>query len=113
MSACAPSRVDRREARRQGCPHWLGAGRHERSYKHDGPLVPDRLPDIYISNINTFVKDNRYVLPNASTEMKMSPEAMSGIHVVEASLLYLSASKDGQLAHYEESDSVERNAAAG
>ncbi len=58
-------------------------------------LNADLIPDIYISNIVTMNKDEKYVLPNADTQMKFNLEKLANLRVVEANDLFMS-SKDKQ-----------------
>ena len=53
-------------------------------------LNDDLFPDIYISNIVTMNKDEKYVLPSSKTEMKFNPEKLAHMRVVEANDLFLS-----------------------
>ncbi|MGV6852963.1 MAG: CRTAC1 family protein [bacterium] len=53
-------------------------------------LNNDKRPDIYISNIVTMNKDERYVMPDANTRMKFDPEKMANMRVVEANDLFIS-----------------------
>lgn len=55
-----------------------------------GDLNQDLISDIYISNIVTMNKDEKYVLPSADTEMKFNPEKLARMRVVEANDLFLS-----------------------
>ncbi len=100
----------------------LGNGRFEDVAEHLGmdksyhsmnvglaDLNWDGFPEIYISNINMMVKDNRYVLPNESTPLKLGPEAMTGVQIVETSLLYVSVGAEGRLQKYEIADDLERS----
>lgn len=70
-------------------------------------LNDDLLPDIYISNIVTMNKDEKYVLPSDSTEMKFNPEKLANMRVVEANDLFLSKPKNGSV-NYELSKLVDR-----
>ncbi len=58
-------------------------------------LNRDQLPDIYISNIVTMNKDQKYVLPNKDTEMAFNPEKLANMRVVEANDLFLSKAGGG------------------
>lgn len=71
-------------------------------------LNRDGLPDVYISNIVTMDKDEKYVLPDTKTRMKFNPQKMANMRVVEANDLFLSVSKNGKLGGYEPSDAVGR-----
>ncbi len=55
-------------------------------------LNGDFKPDIYISNIVTMNKDEKYVLPSEDTRMKFNPEKLANMRVVEANDLFLSSS---------------------
>ena len=71
-------------------------------------LNRDLVPDIYISNIVTMNKDEKYVLPNADTRMKFNLEKLAHLRVVEANDLFLSSAKDGGLPSYQLSRAVGR-----
>lgn len=53
-------------------------------------LNRDGLPDVYISNIVTMDKDEKYVLPDPKTRMKFNPAKMANMRVVEANDLWVS-----------------------
>ena len=53
-------------------------------------LNADMQPDIYISNIVTMNKDEKYILPEADTQMKFNPDKLATMRVVEANDLFLS-----------------------
>ncbi len=71
-------------------------------------LNRDGFPDIYISNIVTMVKDEKYVLPAAEVTMRSDPAKMARMRVVEANDLFLSQVSDGRLETYKLSDAVGR-----
>jgi hypothetical protein len=71
-------------------------------------LNRDGFPDVYISNIVTMDKDEKYVLPDTKTRMKFNPEKMANMRVVEANDLFTSVAEDGKLVSYEQSDAVGR-----
>ena len=71
-------------------------------------LNADLLPDIYISNIVTMNKDEKYVLPSSDTTMKFNPDKLANMRVVEANDLFLSQQQDGKLTVYELSKAVDR-----
>ena len=71
-------------------------------------LNADLRPDIYVSNIVTMNKDEKYVLPGADTRMKFDLQKLANLRVVEANDLFLS-SGDGT---YELSTAVERGYSA-
>ncbi len=54
-------------------------------------LNADQVPDIYISNIVTMNKDEKYVLPNEDTQMKFNLEKLAKLRVVEANDLFISS----------------------
>ncbi len=56
-------------------------------------LNGDLLPDLYVSNIVTMNKDEKYVLPNEDTRMKFNLEKLANLRTVEANDLFLS--RDG------------------
>lgn len=58
-------------------------------------LNGDGRPDIYISNIVTMNKDEKYVLPNAETQMKFNPKKLAKMRVVEGNDLFISTDKGG------------------
>lgn len=66
-------------------------------------LNRDGLPDVYISNIVTMDKDEKYVLPDTKTQMKFNPAKMANMRVVEANDMWVS-SKSG----YEQSKAIGR-----
>ena len=53
-------------------------------------LNNDLIPDIYISNIVTMNKDEKYVLPGEQTTMKFNPNKLATMRVIEANDLFLS-----------------------
>ncbi|HEX3579204.1 MAG TPA: CRTAC1 family protein [Thermoanaerobaculia bacterium] len=71
-------------------------------------LNRDGFPDVYISNIVTMNKDEKYVLPDAKTRLKFNPQKMANMRVVEANDLWTSIAKDGKLVSYAQSDAVGR-----
>ena len=71
-------------------------------------LNRDGYPDVYISNIVTMDKDEKYVLPDPKTRMKFNPAKMANMRVVEANDLWSSIAQDGKLASYEQSRAVGR-----
>jgi len=63
-------------------------------------LNADLVPDIYISNIVTMNKDEKYVLPNEDTQMKFNLEKLAALRVVEANDLFISSrSQDGKVSY--------------
>ena len=73
-----------------------------------GDLNDDLYPDIYISNIVTMDKDQKYINPEASTPMKLDAMTLANLRVSEANDLFLSVAKDNQLSKYQSSDLVGR-----
>lgn len=71
-------------------------------------LNRDGFPDVYISNIVTMDKDEKYVLPDAKTRLKFNPQKMANMRVVEANDLWTSTAKDGKLVSYAQSDAIGR-----
>lgn len=71
-------------------------------------LNDDRHPDIYISNIVTMNKDEKYVLPGEQTEMKFNPDKLAHMRVVEANDLFMSAKTMGGMPEYRLSRAVGR-----
>ena len=71
-------------------------------------LNQDLKPDIYISNIVTMNKDEKYVLPNENTTMKFNAEKLAQMRVVEANDLFLSKQSASNKLEYELSDAVGR-----
>lgn len=71
-------------------------------------LNRDGYPDVYVSNIVTMDKDEKYVLPDPKTRLKFNPAKMANMRVVEANDLWMSSAAKGKLAGYEQSDSVGR-----
>ena len=70
-------------------------------------LNSDLIPDVYISNIVTMNKDEKYVLPSEKTTAKFNPDKLATMRVVEANDLFLSrVSNEGLL--YDHSYAVER-----
>ena len=71
-------------------------------------LNRDGFPDVYISNIVTMNKDEKYVLPDAKTRLKFNPQKMANMRVVEANDLWTSNASGGKLVSYAQSDAVGR-----
>lgn len=66
-------------------------------------LNRDGRPDVYISNIVTMDKDEKYILPDTKTRMKFNPAKMANMRVVEANDMWVSNG-----AAYEQSTAVGR-----
>ena len=75
-------------------------------------LNGDLYPDFYISNIVIMQKDEKYVSPNAETEMKFDPKKMANIRTVEANDLFISSLKDNSLDKYYISTDIGRGYSA-
>ena len=73
-------------------------------------LNRDGFPDVYISNIATMVKDDKYAFPDAATAQHFTANAMATLLFKESKILYMSRADDGALAGYEPSNDVERGA---
>jgi len=71
-------------------------------------LNRDGFPDVYISNIVTMNKDEKYVLPDAKTRLKFNPQKMANMRVVEANDLWTSTAQNGKLVSYAQSDAIGR-----
>ena len=71
-------------------------------------LNRDGYPDVYVSNIVTMDKDEKYVLPDTGTKMKFNPAKMANMRVVEANDLWSSVAQDRKLLSYEQSKAVGR-----
>jgi hypothetical protein len=75
-------------------------------------LNGDLFPDFYISNIVVMQKDEKYVSPNADTQMKFDPDKMANIRTIEANDLFLSNIKDSTLKGYNLSSNIGRGYSA-
>jgi len=71
-------------------------------------LNDDQLPDLYISNIVTMNKDEKYVLPGKTTPMKFDPTKLAHMRVVEANDLFISQRVAGTAVRYQLSHAVGR-----
>ncbi len=71
-------------------------------------LNADGHPDVYISNIVTMVKDDKYVSPSKDTPAHFDPASMARMRVVEANDLFISRTKGGRLVGFDRSMSVGR-----
>ena len=71
----------------------------------------DDYPDIYISNIVTMNKDQKYVSPNKDTPASFNPEKLAAMRIVEANDLFISSmvkEEEISLPQYELSKAVGR-----
>ena len=75
-------------------------------------LNEDGFPDVYVSNIGTMVKDNKYVYPNENTPLNFDHDAMATMLIKEANMLYMSREVGGRLEGYLPSQDVQRGALA-
>jgi hypothetical protein len=73
-------------------------------------LNDDDYPDVYISNLATLVKDDKYTFPDGNTPLQLELRAMAGMRVKESNVLHLSRLREKRLAGYEPSRDVERGA---
>jgi hypothetical protein len=71
-------------------------------------LNGDSFPDVYISNIATLVKDNKYILPDINTPLNFDLQAMAGMLVSESDTLYVSTTEAGRLVRFSPSTNIER-----
>ena len=71
-------------------------------------LNDDDYPDVYISNLATLVKDDKYTFPDGNTPLQFDLRAMAGMLVKESNVLYLSRLHEKRLVGFEPSRDVER-----
>ncbi|HUP47359.1 MAG TPA: CRTAC1 family protein [Thermoanaerobaculia bacterium] len=71
-------------------------------------LNGDGFPDIYISNILTMVKDEKYVLPTEETRMKLNPQKLGTMRIIDANHLFTSVARGQTLLRYEMSEAIDR-----
>jgi hypothetical protein len=71
-------------------------------------LNDDLFPDVYISNIVTMDKDQKYVHPGEDTPAALDARKMAKMRVVEANDLFLSRAKEGKLSSYRLSSAIGR-----
>lgn len=71
-------------------------------------LNGDLHPDIYISNIVTMDKDQKYVNPGRETRMKFDARTLANVRVLEANDLFLSQVGDDGFTGYAQSTAVAR-----
>lgn len=71
-------------------------------------LNRDGFPDIYFSNINAMNKDEKYTFPEKDMPIHFAEEAFKTTRYVRRSILYMSASVNGNFAGYRISDKVSR-----
>ncbi len=73
-----------------------------------GNLNDDEYPEVYVSNITTMVKDNKYVLPAPGKPLNFRHDSMATMLVKESSILYMSREEGGRIVGYDASTNVER-----
>jgi hypothetical protein len=73
-------------------------------------LNDDDHPDIYISNLATLVKDNKYTFPDVNTPLDFDLRAMAGMLIKESDMLWMSQLEQGRLVAFVPSTDVERGA---
>ena len=71
-------------------------------------LNRDGIPDIYVSNIVTMNKDQKYVLPSQDTQAEFNPTKLANMRVVEGNDLFLSTKNAKGALNYQHSDLVGR-----
>ncbi|WP_394128930.1 CRTAC1 family protein [Shewanella maritima] len=71
-------------------------------------LNRDGLADVYISNIVTMNKDQKYVLPTEDTQAEFNPDKLANMRVVEGNDLFLSGKNNNGALAYQQSDLVGR-----
>ena len=71
-------------------------------------LNGDDYPDIYVSNIVTMDKDQKYVNPGSDTPMKFDARTMANMRVVEANDLFVSQVTAGEGPQYVQSTAIGR-----
>lgn len=75
-------------------------------------LNGDTYPEIYISNILTMVKDEKYVLPSEDTRMKLNYQKLSTMRIVGMNHLFASVANESGVRRYELSEAVDRGETA-
>jgi hypothetical protein len=73
-------------------------------------LNDDDHPDVYISNLATLVKDDKYTFPDGNTPLQFDLRSMAGMLIKESNVLYMSELEDDRLVAYAPSPDVERGA---
>jgi len=71
-------------------------------------LNRDGVADVYVSNIVTMNKDQKYVLPSEDTTAEFNPVKLANMRVVEGNDLFLSTLTDSGALKYQHSDLVGR-----
>lgn len=75
-------------------------------------LNKDSYPDIYISNIVTMDKDQKYVNPDNTMPMKFDATTMANMRVIEANDLFVSSKQLGPFPVYSQSTAIGRGRSA-
>ncbi|QSX36017.1 CRTAC1 family protein [Shewanella sedimentimangrovi] len=73
-----------------------------------GDLNRDGIADVYISNIVTMNKDQKYVLPNEDMTAQFNPDKLGNMRVVEGNDLFMSGRSDKGVLSFALSDKVGR-----
>ncbi|WP_293630911.1 CRTAC1 family protein [Shewanella sp. CG12_big_fil_rev_8_21_14_0_65_47_15] len=71
-------------------------------------LNGDGLPDVYVSNIVTMNKDQKYVLPSEDTQAQFNPDKLANMRVVEGNDLFISGKNANGALRYQASDKIGR-----
>lgn len=71
-------------------------------------LNRDGIADVYISNIITMNKDQKYVLPSEDTQAEFNPDKLANMRVVEGNDLFISSFDANGVLTYQTSDKVGR-----
>ncbi|MGI2058511.1 CRTAC1 family protein [Shewanella baltica] len=71
-------------------------------------LNGDGIADIYVSNIVTMNKDQKYVLPSEDTKAEFNPDKLANMRVVEGNDLFISNLTDKGTLRYQSSKKVGR-----
>lgn len=71
-------------------------------------LNRDGIADIYVSNIVTMNKDQKYVAPSEDTSAEFNPNKLANMRIVEGNDLFLSTLTDSGALKYQHSDLVGR-----
>lgn len=71
-------------------------------------LNRDGIADVYISNIVTMNKDQKYVLPSEDTAAEFNPKKLANMRVVEGNDLFISGFTEKGALKYQPSDKVGR-----
>ena len=71
-------------------------------------LNGDTHPEIYISNILTMVKDEKYVMPTEDTRMRLNYQKLSTMRIVGMNHLFSSVDSGEGIERYELSEAIDR-----